>query len=130
PVPVSTTIRVPPASISSRLSRQRSRPRSSVWTRRLQSGFGTTPKKPPASGRNQPARTTRTLTPPAKRRASSMTWSGSVMSPARDAGALEVGVEAAGGRIGLAAVARAEPGVAVADLDRGREALEADLPDL
>src|SRR3990172_10803586 len=64
PVPVSTRIRLPPASTSSRFSRHSSRPRSSTSVKRDHSGLGTTPKKPPASGRTQPARTTRTRTPP------------------------------------------------------------------
>ena len=42
----------------------------------------------------------------------------------------EVGVVAAGGRIGLPAVLRPDASVAVADLDGRREALEADLADL
>ena len=46
------------------------------------------------------------------------------------AAALEVGVVAAGGRIGLAKVLAADPRVAVADLDWRAEALEADLADL
>src|SRR6266545_1118666 len=49
---------------------------------------------------------------------------------APDATPLEVPMVQAGGRVALPAVLAADPRVAIADLDRARQALEADLADL
>src|SRR4029077_4165077 len=147
PVPVSMRMRFPPASTSSRLSRHRIRPRSSVSTTRDQSGLGTTPKNPPASGLNHPARTTRTRVSAPHSRASAigvLSYSGPVavsIGPAGSAAVadararqqtitLEVAVVQARRRVALTAVLGADARVAVGHLHRGAHLLEADLPDL